>query len=239
MQIAILMTNTDESDFAQERPKDGEKWTTLLAPLRPDWEFPVFSVKDGEFPDDVSGFDGIIVTGSPASVHDGEPWIDRLLEMIRQSVSSSVPVFGACFGHQAVSVALGGRVERNPGGWVFGLERTKVNDVLPWMEEGDTELRQHAAHIEQVTALPDGAQIYMGNADCPVGGYAIGKSIFTSQYHPEIDQAFIRDLITELTDQKPADVIENAYASLSQDAENTRFAHWIVSFFEQAVKSEV
>lgn len=239
MQIAILMTNTDESDFARERPKDGEKWTNLLTPLRPDWAFPVYSVKDGKFPDDVSGFDGIIVTGSPASVHDGELWIDRLLEMIRQSVSSSVPVFGACFGHQAVSVALGGRVERNPGGWVFGLERIKVNDVLPWMEEGDTELRQHAAHIEQVTALPDGAQIYMGNADCPVGGYRIGKSIFTSQYHPEIDQAFMTDLITELQDQKPADVIENAYASLSQDAENTRFAHWIVSFFEQAVKSEV
>ena len=111
MQIAILMTNTDESDFAQERPKDGEKWTNLLAPLRPDWEFPVYSVKDGEFPDDVSGFDGVIVTGSPASVHDGEPWINRLLEMIRESVSVSVPVFGACFGHQAVSVALGGRVE--------------------------------------------------------------------------------------------------------------------------------
>ena len=127
MQIAILMTNTDESDFAKERPKDGEKWTNLLAPLRPDWEFPVYSVKDGEFPDDVSGFDGIIVTGSPASVHDGEPWIDRLLEMIRQSVSSSVFHTGSLWPSQ-YSIW---RLSRYVGSWSCTNCCAACNGVLP------------------------------------------------------------------------------------------------------------
>lgn len=36
MRIAILMANTDESSFADQHPKDGEKWTALLAHQRPD-----------------------------------------------------------------------------------------------------------------------------------------------------------------------------------------------------------
>ncbi len=32
MRLAILMSNTDESEFAQQHPKDGEKWQALLAP---------------------------------------------------------------------------------------------------------------------------------------------------------------------------------------------------------------
>ena len=37
-----------------------------------------------------------------------------------------VPLFGACFGHQAIALALGGSVEANPGGWVFGTTATEV-----------------------------------------------------------------------------------------------------------------
>ena len=49
MKIAILMTNTDESDFAQRHPKDGEKFTDFIQLVRPKWETVVFSVKDGNF----------------------------------------------------------------------------------------------------------------------------------------------------------------------------------------------
>ena len=78
MHLAILMTNTDESAFAQAHPKDGEKFAALIHAVRPDWSCDVFAVKDGVFPDDLAAFDGVMVTGSPASVHDDEPWIGRL-----------------------------------------------------------------------------------------------------------------------------------------------------------------
>ena len=79
MRVAILMTNTDESAFAQAWPKDGDKFVALIAALRPAWEFSVFAVKDGVFPADLVAFDGFIITGSPASVHDDKPWIAMLL----------------------------------------------------------------------------------------------------------------------------------------------------------------
>lgn len=234
MKIAILMANTDESGFAQSRPKDGEKWRTLLSPLRPDWETVVFSVKDGEFPEVLDGIDGLIVTGSPASVHDGEAWIDQLLDLLREATNDSIPVFGACFGHQAITVALGGQVGRNPGGWAFGVEDIALKAPRFWMEEPGASIKQNAAHIEQVTKLPGDAEVYMGNPSCPVGGFTIGNRIFTSQYHPEITPDFMGDLINELADQKPPETISNARASLRETPDNARFAGWIVAFFEQA-----
>ena len=228
MRIAILMSNTDESEFAQQHPKDGAKWQALLAPLLPEARFSVYSVKDGQFPADDSLYDGWIVTGSPASVHDLDPWLEQLFALIRQIVAHETPLFGACFGHQAIAMALGGHVTQNPGGWVFGTTETTVINPPPWMTAGP--IRQYAAHIEQVVDLPDGAQVVMGNADCPVGGYVIGDHVFTTQYHPEMTHGFIGALIDELADQKPTEVINAARASLSQTAENGRFGRWIVAF---------
>lgn len=225
MHIAILMANTDESDFAQRHPKDGEKFTRLLAPLRPDWRFSVFSVKDGEFPGDLSGIDGFIITGSPASVHDTDPWVDRLMQLIRDIRRNDQPMFGACFGHQAIAKALGGKVETNPGGWVFGLAETTL--------EGQP-IRLYAAHVEQVTALPPGAQVLGGNAECPVGAYRIGDHVLTTQYHPEITPEFAAALVEEYADKLPPKVAATAQASLAQQADRDRIAARIVAFFEQA-----
>ena len=94
MKIAILMTNTDETAFAQKHPKDGEKFSDMIALVRPDWACTVFSVKDGEFPEDLFAFDGAIFTGSPASVADDDPWIEQLMNLIRDAHDRKFPMFG-------------------------------------------------------------------------------------------------------------------------------------------------
>ena len=75
MHIGILVTNTDRSDFAKARASDGAKFTTLLQPLRPDWQFTPVQVVDEMFPKSPSEFDGYVIGGSPASVNGQEPWI--------------------------------------------------------------------------------------------------------------------------------------------------------------------
>lgn len=225
MHIAILMTNTDESAFAQCWPKDGEKFCRLISPLRPDWEFSVFSVKDGAFPTALSAFDGFIITGSPASVHDLMPWVAQLLALIRQIADLRVPMFGACFGHQAIAMALGGTVGPNPDGWVLGQIKTMMNGA---------PIRLYAAHREQVLTLPAGAQVLGGNNDCPIGSFAVGSKILTTQYHPEMTSDFIRALVNHLQGALPAAVIALAHASLDQKAETGRISQAIVDFLEQA-----
>ena len=63
------------------------------------------------------------------------------------------PLFGACFGHQAIALALGGKVGANPGGWVFGVTETEIIHAAPWMKGEAGCIQVNAAHSEQVTAL--------------------------------------------------------------------------------------
>ncbi len=226
MHIAVLVANTDESDFAQRHPKDGAKFASLLQGLQPAWRFSSFSVKDGVFPTEGERFDGWIITGSPASVHDSEVWVGRLFGLIRAIVTRGEPLFGACFGHQAIAMALGGVVGDNPGGWVFGVVETEMEQAT---------MRLYAAHREQVLTAPDGAVVLGGNADCVVGSFAMGPAVLTTQYHPEMTHDFMTALVAEYAGKLPAEVAARAQASLAVAADREVIAARMVRFFEEAV----
>lgn len=232
MHIAILMTNTDESGFAARHPKDGEKFTALIRQARPDWTTEVHPVKDGVFPDSLAGLDGIIITGSPASAQSDAPWVAQLLQVIRDAYNAGVPVFGACFGHQAVARALGGSLGMNDGPFVLGLVDVDVTAPAPWMADSPGKFRIAAAHQEQVIDLPGGAVVNSRGPGCPVGGFHIGARVFTTEYHPEMTHEFIAALIEELADQYEPEVIERARASLRRPADRGLFAEWIARYFE-------
>ena len=233
MHLAVLMTNTDESDFAQRHPKDGEKFRTLIQSVRPDWQVSSFRVKDGVFPDDITAFDGMMITGSPASVLDSRPWVARLLEEIRIAYAAGLPLFGACFGHQAIAIALGGKVEKNPNGWGFGLIEMSVVEKTPWYD-GASQLLQYGAHIEHVTQMPDGARRIFSSPHCDVAGVSIDTLVYTTQNHPEMTPDFVAALVEEYSDKLDADVITRARASLQRQADTEVFAQSIAAFFEAA-----
>lgn len=231
MHIAILMTNTDETAFAQRHPKDGEKFQNLLRPLRPEWAFSVYAVKDDIFPENIGMFDGLLITGSPASVHDDERWIEKLLTLIRQAHANAIPMYGACFGHQAIALALGGKVESNPTGWVFGRVETQLEQ--PWDDSRST-LSLYAAHLEQVSQLPDGAVATGTTENCQIASFAVGHTIWTTQYHPEMTPEFVSALVEEYSPKLPAGVAATAQASLDKQANRKAIATAIIQFFENA-----
>ena len=55
MRLAILITNTDFSDFAARHPHDGEKFAALIHARRPDWACAWFWAGKGELPEDRCG----------------------------------------------------------------------------------------------------------------------------------------------------------------------------------------
>jgi GMP synthase-like glutamine amidotransferase len=240
MHIGILVTNTDESDFAQRHPKDGEKFRSLLEPLRPNWTFTAIPVKDGVFPERLEQYDGFVITGSPASAAANEPWILKLLETIRQIDAQKIPTIGICFGHQAIGRALGGEVGKNPGGWGFGISPTHFSKTEAWMEPRCETLNLYAAHSEQLLRPPVGAVILGGDDFCPVGSYKIGDHIFTTEYHPEMTAEFISALADEITPYVGADAAAKAKQRVAaQPADGKTFAQWMVNFFETKREARV
>ncbi len=233
MRLAILMTNTDETAFAQARPKDGQKFSDLVHEQRPDWQCDVYSVKDGVFPHDLDGYDGVMITGSPASVHEQSPWVSRLFDLIREIDTAELPMYGACFGHQAIAMALGGKVSRNPQGWVHGYIETEATEELPWLKVPE-KVGLYASHIEQVSELPAKARAVVRGPDCPVGGFVKGRHIYTTQYHPEMSDSFIADLVEFTESYVGREVTEKARASLQNRADRDIAGKQIVSFFEWA-----
>jgi GMP synthase (glutamine-hydrolysing) len=122
---------------------------------------------------------GFILSGGPASVYDPEaPTIPPYI------FESQLPILGICYGMQALTYALGGRVaastkrEYGPA----EIEVTRVNPLLPegkrmvWMSHGD--------RIEQ---SPDGFVTLACSPNSPLA--AIGdfnKCYFGVQFHPEV-----------------------------------------------------
>ena len=231
MKIAILVTNTDTSPFAQSRPLDGEKFTALLAHHRPEWSFCVFDVKSDHFPRDICEFDGVMITGSPSSVHDPFPWIATLLDLIRTANNAKIPLFGACFGHQAIALALGGTIGQNPQGWQHGAINNHSLATLPW---GDMpqDFVLYGSHKEQVITLPMNAEPIFASTDCQFAGFRIGQHIFTSQHHPEMTPDFIHDLVKEYADALGSEITNRARASLKAPAHGPEMGRLIARFFE-------
>lgn len=233
MKLAILITNTDESDFSLKWPKDGEKFANMISSVRPEWKYEVFLVKDNIFPNKISEFDGFIIGGSPASVHDDLPWIGTLITLIQQIYIAKIPLFGACFGHQAIALALGGKVERSSHGWGHGLIENKVTSEVPWMKTKSLKSYSlYASHIDQVTHLPKDAITIATSENCKTSSYRVGTTVFTTQHHPEMSHDFFNALISELSDYVGQYNTQKAQESLKKPADKKMFAEQIAKFFE-------
>jgi GMP synthase (glutamine-hydrolysing) len=122
----------------------------------------------------------IVLSGGPASVYaDGAPQLDPAV------FDLGVPVFGICYGFQAMAQALGGTVAHT-GTSEYGRTDLKVSggelhSDLPesqpvWMSHGDA-----------VTAAPEGFDVVATSAGAPVAAFENrARRLAGVQYHPEV-----------------------------------------------------
>ena len=230
MRLAILITNTDRTPFALARPDDGEKFGELINEAEPDWETVPFWAIDGQLPEEP--FDGLIITGSPASIHSGAPWIEPLKAYLTDQIEARTPIFAACFGHQLVAELLGGRVGKADH-WIHGRTVTKIA-ALPWAEAQSLSI--YASNSEQVLEAPNGAEVIASSPDCPIAGIRTNR-ILTTQFHPEMRPEFLADLVEENAEALGESVTERARASLSIEADGKELARLIADFFIWATKA--
>jgi len=228
--VAIYLCNTDRSEFAARNESDAAKVVKLLEGAGARFQFTIFDVTRGQFPEDATAFDAAIVTGSPAFVDDPDGWIHRLLDMIRQMVAAKTPLIGLCFGHQAILAAMGGQVVRKSA-WIFGGTEFDVIGTRPWIDPTVSRIKLYAANVAQASRLPEGFDL-LGQSDlCPIAMTACANHVFTTQFHPEMDDRFIADLIEEYADDIGAGIAESR-SSIKTPAQGPVFGGWMRAFIE-------
>ncbi|MFL0579858.1 glutamine-hydrolyzing GMP synthase [Dietzia sp. 179-F 9C3 NHS] len=144
----------------------------------------------------------LVLSGGPSSVYaDGAPSLDPAV------FDLGLPVFGICYGFQAMARALGGEVEhtgsREYGRTDMTVSGGALHAGLPghhpvWMSHGDA-----------VTRAPEGFTVTASSAGAPVAAFECAERRMAGvQYHPEVQhsphgQQVLTRFLTEVAGLEP------------------------------------
>jgi GMP synthase (glutamine-hydrolysing) len=145
----------------------------------------------------------IVLSGGPSSVYsEGAPAVDPAL------FEAGVPVFGICYGFQAMAQALGGTVAHT-GTREFG--RTELTLADPSVLHGDLPRRHPVwmSHGDSVTEAPDGFTVTGTSSGAPVAAFEnVERRLAGVQYHPEVahsphGQEILRRFLHDIAGVRP------------------------------------
>ena len=123
----------------------------------------------------------IILSGGPSSVYaDNAPTVDAAI------FSLGIPVFGICYGFQAMAAALGGVVSRT-GKSEFGRTETTIQPSSKLFAGLPAQQKVWMSHGDAVTQAPAGFTVSAVTEDTPIAAFedATGK-LAGVQFHPEV-----------------------------------------------------
>jgi GMP synthase (glutamine-hydrolysing) len=124
----------------------------------------------------------IVLSGGPSSVYaEGAPVLDSAL------LTAGVPVFGMCYGFQAMVQALGGTVAHTGGG-EYGSTRATVSDLASTLFNGQTAQQSvWMSHGDSVTEAPAGMKVTASSPGAPVAAFEDdARRLYGVQWHPEV-----------------------------------------------------
>lgn len=230
LKLGILQVNHDRSvEVGDAFPDDAHRFRDLFDAQDQRYSYRVYMTIGGEVPASVDEQDAFLITGSPLSVLDDLPFLPTLYDFVRACDAARKPLLGACFGHQAIAVALGGRVERQE--WNIGIDRIEVTRPLPWMQPAVSTLGLYQFHHDAVTTLPEGCIGWATSPKCAVAGFAKGDHIFTTQAHPEFSDPFMRCVLDYSKPHLSTYEVAEAEATLTRANDGPLFADWATRFF--------
>jgi GMP synthase-like glutamine amidotransferase len=172
MHVTVVRHHAEDSPglIAEAFEARGARLTTHLFP-------------DGGPLPPLAGADHLIVLGAIPSVYDDGPargWIAEELAWLREADGTGLPIFGICFGAQALCAALGGEVEaaaRKEIGW------TMIESFDPDLIPAGPWLQFHGDRC-----LPPAQAKILARNEIGVQAFAIGRHLAV-QFHPEVDGA--------------------------------------------------
>ncbi len=238
IKLGILQTNHDKSiEVGDAFPDDAHRFRDIFDLQDDRFQYQVYMTIGGEVPKNLDEQDAFLITGSPLSVLDEHIFSDALIDFIRRCDVAKKPLMGACFGHQAIALALGGKVEKSPEGYNVGIEETSFVANRSWMTPELDSLPMYVFHEDQVTELPIGCEVLGSSEKCKFASFAKGNHIFTTQAHPEFTHEFM-SCVLDFTESKMHDAdVAAARKSMNLQANGKTFAQWTTNFFKEGIQN--
>ncbi len=161
----------------------------------------------------------LILSGGPSSVYEaGAPELDPGL------LTAGVPVFGMCYGFQAMAQALGGRVAHTGLG-EYGSTHASVSDTSSTLFNGQpSEQSVWMSHGDSVTEAPAGTRVTASTGGASVAAFEDDeRRLYGVQWHPEVVHSTFGQRVLEnflrrgaglAGDWTPANVVEQLVAEV-------------------------
>ena len=148
-------------------------------------------------PVDLADWSGIILGGGPFNSSDPEDRkspVQRRAEaelraLAERVLAADFPFLGACYGVGVLGGLRGGLVDRTYGEPISAARITLTDEGAadPLLGELPREFDAFLGHKEAVTRLPQGAVRLASSATCPVQSFRMGRNVYATQFHPELD----------------------------------------------------
>ena len=139
----------------------------------------------------IQQYDGILVGGSGEySVLDNHPIIKRFNNFVGELSTIGKPMFASCFGFQALALALGGTIIKDPDNaevGSFDLITTKDAEQDILFGKLPSHFIAQLGHQDQASILPSCAVNMASSEKTPHQAFRLKDSdVFATQFHPEL-----------------------------------------------------
>ena len=146
---------------------------------------------------DLDEISGIIVGGSPFTTSDPEhkkPDVQRRVEaelaaLVTEVLACDFPFLGACYGVGTLGVLAGGVVDATyaePVGAV-PVSLTDAGRADPLFAAMPDTFDAFVGHKEAIRIPPPDAVVLATSPACPVQAFRVGRNVYATQFHPELD----------------------------------------------------
>ena len=176
---------------------------------------------------------GVILSGSPFSVHDPDAFKVDLSQFV-----GKVPVLGICYGAQFISHTLGGKVEKADSREYGRANLETVDTTNPLFKGFDQHSQVWMSHGDTITAIPDGFQVIGSTKDVKNAAFAKcqeqtanSQGIWAVQFHPEVFHTtqgktllenFVVGICGSRQEWSAASFVETTVAELKEQLGNDR-----------------
>ena len=170
---------------------------------------------------------GVILSGSPYSVHDPEAFKVDLSQFV-----GKVPVLGICYGAQFISHTLGGKVEKADSREYGRAHLETVDTTNPLFKGFDEHSQVWMSHGDTITAIPSDFKVIGSTADVTNAAFASTKQpVWAVQFHPEVYHSlqgtqllknFVVDICGSKQEWSAASFVDTTVAELKAQLGNDR-----------------